>query len=74
MVALSFPLLTFRNWEFQYYTNNRSNSFVQDGVLHIRPTLTSDKIGEENVKNGYRMDIWGSQPSNLCTGFFFVNH
>lgn len=32
--------------EFQYYTNNRSNSFVEDGNLNIRPTLTSDDFGE----------------------------
>jgi hypothetical protein len=23
------------NWEFEMYTNNRTNSFVQDGKLHI---------------------------------------
>lgn len=26
------------NWEFQMYSNNRTNSFVEDGILHIRPT------------------------------------
>jgi hypothetical protein len=28
------------NWEFQWYTNNRSNSWVEDGVLNLKPTLT----------------------------------
>jgi hypothetical protein len=37
------------NWEFQYYTNNRTNSFVEDGVLYLQPTLTEHTIGEENV-------------------------
>ena len=23
------------NWEFEMYVNNRRNSFVKDGVLHI---------------------------------------
>jgi len=23
------------NWEFEYYTNNRTNSFVKEGVLHL---------------------------------------
>ena len=23
------------NWEFEYYTNNRTNSFVKEGVLYL---------------------------------------
>ena len=30
------------NWEFEYYTNNRSNSYVRDGILYIKPTLTNN--------------------------------
>ncbi|KAG0170409.1 hypothetical protein DFQ30_002561 [Apophysomyces sp. BC1015] len=48
------------NWEFQWYTNNRSNSFVRDGILYIRPTLTMDLLGEENMKKGAHV--------NLCAG------
>lgn len=59
------------NWEFEYYTNNRSNSFVRDGVLFIKPTLTSDTIGEANVRGGYTMDVWGSTPADQCTGNAF---
>ncbi|XP_072173229.1 beta-1,3-glucan-binding protein-like [Diadema setosum] len=55
------------NWEFQYYTNNRSNSYVRDGILYIKPTLTSDKYGEEFLYNG-NLNLWGSSPANLCTG------
>jgi hypothetical protein len=47
------------NWEFQLYHNNRTNSYVEDGIFHIKPTLTSDRIGEANLKNNYRMDMWG---------------
>ncbi|KAJ3329146.1 hypothetical protein HDU76_008518 [Blyttiomyces sp. JEL0837] len=33
------------NWEFEWYTNNRSNSYVKDSVLYLRPTFTADNIG-----------------------------
>lgn len=57
------------NWEFQLYHNNRTNSFVRDGVLHIVPTLTDDRIGVANLKgNNYRMDMWGGSPADMCTG------
>lgn len=60
------------NWEFQMYTNNRSSSFVKDGILYLRPLLTRDSIGDANVRgNNYRYDLWGSQPSNMCTGNAF---
>ena len=55
------------NWEFELYTNNRSNSYVRDGVLYIRPTLLEDDIGLANLKNGFNMDIWGGSPADLCT-------
>ena len=56
------------NWEFEYYDNNRSNSYIKDGILYIKPTYLADDIGEANLENGYNMDIWGSDPANLCTG------
>uniref|UniRef100_A0A1I8G2J5 GH16 domain-containing protein n=1 Tax=Macrostomum lignano TaxID=282301 RepID=A0A1I8G2J5_9PLAT len=55
------------NWEFQYYHNNRRNSFTRDGKLFIKPTLTAEDRGEEFVRNGH-LDLWGSSPANLCTG------
>ena len=55
------------NWEFEYYNNNRSNSYVKNGVLYIKPTLLEDDIGLANVKNGFTMDIWGGSPADLCT-------
>ena len=55
------------NWEFEYYTNNRTNSYVRDGILYLRPTLTEDDIGLNNVRNGFTMDLWGGSPADRCT-------
>lgn len=55
------------NWEFQYYTNNRTNSYVKDGNLYIKPTFTSDKYGEAFLTSG-TLDIWGSTAASECTG------
>jgi beta-glucanase (GH16 family) len=59
------------SWEFEHYTNNRSNSYVRDSILYLKPTLTSGTIGEQNVLNGYTMDIWGASPADVCTGNAF---
>lgn len=56
------------NWEFQIYDNNRSTTFVKDGVLNIMPVPTDDKIGAERVRNGYTYDVWGGSPADQCTG------
>ena len=53
------------NNEFQWYVNHRSNSYVKDGILYIRPTLTEDTIGKEGLSG--RVDIWGGEPADLCT-------
>ena len=55
------------NWEFEIYVNNRSNSFVKDGVLYLKPTLLEDEIGVDNVKSGYTLNLWGSSPADYCT-------
>lgn len=54
------------NWEFQWYTNNRSNSYVKNNRLYIKPSLTADTIGEENL---YKMtlDLNGGGPADYCT-------
>jgi len=59
------------NWEFEMYTNNRSTSYVENGVLYLRPRLTAEAIGEDQLHNGYTLDLWGSSPANLCTGNAF---
>ncbi|KAJ3165475.1 hypothetical protein HK101_000230, partial [Irineochytrium annulatum] len=56
------------NWEFEAYTNNRSNSYVKDGVLYLRPTFTSDLIGEAAMLSGATVDLQGaSYDPNSCT-------
>lgn len=35
--------------EFQWYTNSSRNSFVTDGRLYIRPSLTTDEIEDINI-------------------------
>ncbi|ORY00587.1 putative glucan binding protein, partial [Basidiobolus meristosporus CBS 931.73] len=52
------------NWEFEYYYNNRSNSYVKDGVLYIKPTFTADRIGEAAVMDGGEIDLWGTVPAD----------
>ena len=54
------------NWEFEMYTNNRTNSYVKDGVLYLQPTLTEEAIGYDALFNG-EMSIWGGAPADLCT-------
>ncbi|XP_048775138.2 beta-1,3-glucan-binding protein-like isoform X2 [Ostrea edulis] len=54
------------NWEFEYYTNNRSNSYTKDGKLFIKPTLTADHFGEHYLSSGV-LDLWGSEPHSQCT-------
>jgi beta-glucanase (GH16 family) len=39
------------NWEFQWFVPDTENSFVKDGILHIRPTFTDDKFGKDFVRN-----------------------
>ena len=59
------------NWEFEYYTNNRTNSYVKNGALYIQPTLLADDIGVANLMNGFDLDIWGGAPADLCTSNAF---
>jgi len=56
------------NWEFEWYVNNRTNSYTRNGILYLLPTLTAETIGNANVLNGYTADIWGGSPADLCTG------
>ena len=54
------------NWEFEWYVNNRSNSYVKNGVLYIKPTMTEDAIGTDALKKG-DINIWGGSPADMCT-------
>ncbi|CAG2243923.1 unnamed protein product [Mytilus edulis] len=46
-----------RDSEFQYYTNNRTNSYVRNGILYIKPVSPAMKKGgfndEECTSNAY---------------------
>jgi hypothetical protein len=54
------------NWEFEMYVNNRSVSFVQNGSLVIRPTLTNATLSTAGLMNA-DVNIWGGDPATLCT-------
>ncbi len=56
--------------QFEWYTNNRTNSYVNNSVLYIKPTLTADHFGDQFLHSG-DLNIWGSTPGNLCTGNAF---
>jgi beta-glucanase (GH16 family) len=53
--------------EFEYYYNNRSNSFVKNGSLYLQPTLTNDRMDITNSD----LDLWGGAPADLCTSNAF---
>ncbi|CAM9236821.1 unnamed protein product [Choristocarpus tenellus] len=57
------------NWQFEYSTNNRSNSWVEDGVLYLQPTLTSDTIGDDcfSGERSCSLSMWGLTPPDQCT-------
>jgi hypothetical protein len=54
------------NWEFQVYENTRENSFTKNGILYIKPTLTSDRFGEELLFSGV-LNVDGGSPADACT-------
>ncbi|XP_058821628.1 beta-1,3-glucan-binding protein-like [Topomyia yanbarensis] len=58
------------NWEFQWYTNHRSNSYCENGIFYIRPTLLADDTGEAFLTSG-TLNIHGGQPADQCTAPFF---
>jgi len=54
------------NWEFEMYGNNRTNSFVKEGVLHIQPTLAEDRFGFDTLRYG-SVSLYGSSKADDCT-------
>jgi beta-glucanase (GH16 family) len=54
------------SWEFEWYTNSRYNSYAEDGVLYIKPTLLADEKGEDFLSSGH-LDINGGSPADECT-------
>ncbi|KAI9341786.1 beta-1,3-glucan-binding protein [Zopfochytrium polystomum] len=54
----------FGNGEFEWTSADDENSFVKNGILHIRPTLTSDSIPLDKILYGYTLDL----TSQGCVG------
>jgi len=54
------------NWEFQVYSNTRTNSYTKNGILYIMPTLTNDKFGDNFVETG-TLSLLGGSPADECT-------
>jgi beta-glucanase (GH16 family) len=40
------------NYEFQWYVNDRFNSYTTGGILHLKPTFTSSIFGEAFLTSG----------------------
>ncbi|XP_019641561.1 PREDICTED: beta-1,3-glucan-binding protein-like [Branchiostoma belcheri] len=57
------------NNEFQIYVNDRSNSYVRDGILYIKPTLTADFYDEAFLSTG-TLNLYGLTPADQCTSNF----
>jgi beta-glucanase (GH16 family) len=54
----------FGNGEFQMTTVEDANSFIKNGQLYIKPTLTSDEIGEGSVLDGFDYKLNGCTSNN----------
>ena len=59
------------NWEFEWYTNNRTVSYVRNGSLCIQPQLTASAIGAAGLATA-DVNLWGGDPATACTdnGFY----
>lgn len=44
---------------------------MRDGVLYLKPTLTSDLIGDDSLMGGTEINLWGSTPADQCTSNAF---
>lgn len=45
------------NGEFEWSTASDNNSFTDNGILYLTPTLTSDHLGEAAITNGYTLNL-----------------
>ena len=58
---------SFGRGEFEMTTNSSKNSFVENGVLYIVPTLTSDEIGTDAIFNGYTYNVTGCSVNSTAS-------
>ncbi|XP_055538346.1 beta-1,3-glucan-binding protein-like [Wyeomyia smithii] len=54
------------NNEFQWYSGSDRNSYIKDGRLVLRPTLTADEFGEDFLSSG-TINLWDQDDFNRCT-------
>lgn len=45
------------NNELQWYTTDAENTFLQDGILYLKPTFTADVMGENKMISGGVIDL-----------------
>ena len=57
------------NWEFEYYLNNRSVSYITNGSLVIDPHLTADMIGANGLTSA-DISLWSGDFATTCTNNF----
>lgn len=53
------------NGAFDWTTNLSKNSYVKDGKLYILPTLTNDTISNDDILNGFTVNL---TTDGTCTG------
>lgn len=63
-ISDEFRPFSHRNGEFEMMTNSPNNSFIEDGILYLVPTLTSDVIGTSAIFDGYTFNISGCTAAN----------
>ena len=54
-----------------YDRNNRTNSYVHDSILFLKPTLSADQFGGDAALNSVDVSVWGSVPVDQCTSNMF---
>ena len=58
------------NWEFEMYINNRSVSYVRDGIFYIKPQPTTLELQNQGNTAGFVYDLQATSPENSCTSTF----
>ncbi|KAI8376228.1 concanavalin A-like lectin/glucanase domain-containing protein [Radiomyces spectabilis] len=53
--------------EFQTFTNNRSNSFIEAGILYIKPTWSSDAESIQPLRRHSHMSLPHQQKLDICS-------
>lgn len=46
-------------------TTSPNNTFIEDGILYLVPTLTSDVVGSSNIFDGYMYNLTGCTSTNI---------